>query len=110
MSGVQSDEKDNKLVDSLNRLTKRIEEATVDIHEMKRDLKFVKLRLHGVETNTEITKIDIEKVRNEVGKVSQSTDDLIGLSKEILSNMVTRDEFENFSHRVTSLERTAKAF
>ncbi|MBI4084587.1 MAG: hypothetical protein HY431_01645 [Candidatus Levybacteria bacterium] len=101
MNKAQSNEKDKKLTDVLNRLTRRIEEATVDIHEMKRDLKFVNLRLHTVEKNTEITKIDVEKIR-------QNVDDLIETSSEILSKMVTQKEFDNLSRRVSSLEHTAK--
>lgn len=90
--------KDEQALDILNRVAKRVEEATVDIHEMKRDLKFVNLRLQNVESNTKIMKIDIEKVREDI-------DDLIGMSQEILSKMVTQEEVQSLSQRVSSLEQ-----
>lgn len=90
--------KDEKALDILKRVAKRIEEATIDIHEIKGDLKFVNLRLHTVESNTKIVKVDIEKVREDM-------DDLISMSQEILSKMVTQEELQSLSQRLSSLER-----
>ena len=68
--------KDEKSIDILKRLAKRIEEATVDIHEIKSDLKFVNLRLHTVESNTKITKIDVEKIRTELERMKDGVSSL----------------------------------
>lgn len=86
-----------KLSHVLTQLVKRIEEATVDIHEMKRDLKVVSLKLYSVESNTKIMKVDMEKMRGDI-------DDLIGMNKEILEKMVTQKEFDGLSRRVAVLE------
>lgn len=59
---------DKSLVSVLKQLTKRTEEATVDIHDMKRDLKFIKLSLGSVEHNTELTKVDTSKLEEKITK------------------------------------------
>lgn len=93
---------DENAIGILKRLSRRVEEAVVDIHDIKRDVKLVKMRLDTVETNTEITKIDVENIKNNIN-------DLIENSSEILAKMVTQKEFENLSRRVTSVERVIKA-
>ncbi len=93
---------DETIIDALKKISSRVEEAAIDIHEMKRDLKFINLKLHTVEKNTEITKIDVEDIKQDV-------DDLIETSADILSNMVGQKELVTLSEKVISLEQTIKA-
>lgn len=84
MKKIKSSPKTEESIDILKKLAKRVEEAVIDIHETKRDLKFMKLKLISVEHNTQIMKVDVEK-------------------------MVTQQEFKNISHRVDRLELVQKA-
>lgn len=97
MKKIKTNVENKELLHLLKQLTKRLEEATVDIHEMKRDLKVVSLKLYSVESNTKIIKVDIERMRENIA-------DLIGMNKEILEKMVTQEEFKNLSQRVAALE------
>ncbi len=70
--------KEEQSIDILKRVAKRVEEATIDISDMKSDLKMVSIRLSRVEHNTEIMKVDIEtmkvdlgETRNELGEVEE---------------------------------------
>lgn len=93
-------------IDILKRLAKRVEEATVDIHDMRFDLKSIKLRLSQVESNTEIMKVDVEKMRTVLEGVSRSTDDLMEMTAEILKKAITLDEHNALSQRVRILEQS----
>lgn len=104
MKRVRKNSENEKLTDILKRLTKRMEEATVDVHEMKSDLKFVKLGLDAVDANTNIMKVDIEKMRDVLEKVKKDTDSLIDTTSEMLANMATQKEFNGLSRRVAALE------
>lgn len=88
--------KEEKMVDVLKKLAKRVEVATINIYEITRDLKFLKLGLQNVEHNTGVMKVDIEKIAGNI-------DDLIEMNSEILAKMVTRKEFEDLSQRVATL-------
>lgn len=90
--------KDENIINILKQLTKRIEEATIDIHEMKRDMKFINLKLNSVDHNSGIIKVDVEKTREDVK-------DLINMISEILAKMVTQKELQSLSQRVASLEQ-----
>lgn len=110
--------KDDQSIDILKKVAKRVEEATVDIHEMKRDLKLVNLRLGQVEDNTEIMKVDMEKMGEEIGiiktdistmkkgikEIKKDTEGLIETSAHILKQAVTLDKHNALSQRVTTLE------
>ncbi len=58
--------KDEKVINILNRLIKRVEEATVDIHSIKSDLKLVSLKLYSVETSVGIIKVDMERMKADI--------------------------------------------
>lgn len=103
--------KDIHLVSVLKTLTKRIEEATVDIHEMKSDLKIVNLRLDSIESDLGIVKSemvsitsDIKTIKVDMKNMRGDIDDLINLNEEMLSKMVTQEELDKISRRVTVLE------
>ena len=94
---TKSNTVEDTIIDTLKRISSRVEEAAIDIHEMKRDLKYVDLKLRAVERNTEVTKIDVEKIKLDIT-------DLIDNSAYILSNMVSQKELTTLSHRVANLE------
>ena len=117
--------KDEQVIDILKRLAKRIEVATVDIHEIKTDLKMVKLRLQSLEHDTGIMKVDMEYMKGdiqglkkdvgiikvEIGimkkdikDLKRNTEDLMENDAEILTKMVTQDELKSLSKRVSALE------
>lgn len=105
--------KEEQSIDILKRLAKRIEQATVDTHDIKFDLKAVKLRLGKVEDNTDIMKVDIENTRGDIEKIKKdikdikrNTDDLMETTAEILKNAATRGEIDGLSQRVTALEQS----
>lgn len=70
--------KEEQSIDILKRVAKKVEEATIDIGNMKSDLKMVSLRLSGVEHNTEIMKVDMEGLKGEMGNIKGAMGDLKG--------------------------------
>ena len=69
---------------TLSLIAKRVEEIAIDLHDMKRDLTFVKFGLDAVEHNTSIMKVDIERIKTEmettkqdIKGVKRNTDDII---------------------------------
>lgn len=60
---------DEQILDVLKRLTKRIEESTVDIHSIKYDIKVMKLDVGFMQSDFAIMKVDVEKTREELGGV-----------------------------------------
>ena len=120
MRKIQRKPKEEQTIDILKRVAKRVEEATVDISSIKTDLKFVNLRLGGVELNTDLMKVDIENMKNDMGdmkseisamnkdikEIKQDTESLIGTTSHILKEAVTHDEHKALSQRVTALEQS----
>ena len=106
MRKIQRKPKEEQTIDILKRVAKRVEEATIDISDMKSDLKMVSLRLSNVEHNTKIMKTDIEKMRTVLDEVKRSTDDLIETTAEILKKAGTQEEVSDLSQRVATLEQT----
>lgn len=102
---------DNEVLNILKKISKRVEDATIDIHEIKRDLKLTRLRLSSVERNTELVKIDVEKIKEDLEVVKQDVGELkkenkshIEMTTEILANAVTQKEFTALSKRVSHIE------
>lgn len=103
---------DRQSIDILKRVARRVEDATVDIHSMKSDLKWVNLRLGQVEKNTEIMKVDIEKMRGDID------DKLVGLeirlNKRIanVADLITiglDDKLRNHEKRIKKIEHIQQA-
>lgn len=98
---------DEQSIDILKRVARRVEDATIDIGEMKRSLRFVNLRLSAVESNTGIMKVDIEKMREEM------SEKLVGLETR-LNKRITRvadlitinlsDKLQNHEKRIKKLK------
>lgn len=117
---------ESQILDVLTKLTKRIEEATVDIHSIKHDIKAMKLDMKGIESDTAIMKVDIERLRNEMGEmkidmgglktdiatmkkgikeIKKDIEGLIETTAHILKEAVIHDEHNAFSQRVAVLEQ-----
>lgn len=95
-------------LDILKRVAGRVEEATVDIHEMKRDLKLVNLRLGQVEDNTEIMKVDIEKMREELDDKLLGVEDRLGKRIAHVADLITislSKKLQKVGKRVTKVEK-----
>ncbi len=102
-------------VDILKRVAKRIEEATVDIHDIRFDLKSVKLRLSNVEHNTELMKVDMEKLKvhmenmkEELGDKIESVEDTINKRITHVSDLITIElggKLQNHEKRIQKLEQ-----
>ena len=118
---------EEKSIDILKRLAKRIEEATVDIHSIKFYVKAMKLDMMSIESDTSIMKVDIERLKNEIGEVKvdigglktdiattkkgikeikRDTEGIIETTTHILKEAVTHDEHSALSQRVTALEQS----
>ncbi len=102
---------EEKSIDILKRIAKRVEESTIDIHSIKSDLKRVFIRLTKVEHNTEITKVDVEnlkldmkEVKKDIKEVNREINDLIQTNTEVLAKMVTQKELQFLSQRVDAIE------
>ena len=107
-------------IDILKRVAKRVEEATIDISDMKSDLKMVNIRLNIVEHNTKVMKIDMEKMNDHmdamktdiatmkkgIKEIKKDTEGLVETTSHILKEAVTHDEHNALSHRVSALEQS----
>src|SRR3989344_4163884 len=69
---IKQKPQDEQPTDILKRIAKRVEETTIDISNMKSDLKMVSLRLSGVEHNTEIMKVDVEKIKFDISNAEEN--------------------------------------
>lgn len=112
--------KNEQSADILERIARRIEEATVDISDIKRDIKFTDIRLGNVEHNTKLMKVDMEKIKDEMGEmktdmgtmkkdikeIKRNTEGLIEATAHILKEAVTQDEYNALSQRVAVLEQS----
>ena len=74
MKKIKQAARDEKTIDILKRVAKRVEEATVDIHSIKFDVKVMKLEMMDVKSNSAIMKVDIEKIREELGELGTRLD------------------------------------
>lgn len=63
---IKKTPQDEQVIEMLKKLTSRVEDATIDISSIKSDLKFVNLRLSGVEHNTDLMKVDMESIKNDM--------------------------------------------
>ena len=60
---IKQKPQEEQSIDILKRVAKRVEEATVDIHELKTDLKWLKIKIYSIEDNTNIMKVDVERMK-----------------------------------------------
>lgn len=107
--------KEEQSIDILKRVAKRVEEATIDIGNMKSDLKMVSLRLSGVKHNTEIMKIDMESLRGEMGSLKGEMKGMeVRLDKRIshVADLITismDQKFRTIQKRVQKIEHVQQS-
>lgn len=119
MKKIQSKTKNNEEVTNiLKRLLKRVEDATVDVHEMKSDFKFATLRLSNIEHTTKLTKVDMEKLEEKMGKVRDDIfnrlDDISAQLENLREDKIIgvhqtrelREEVDDHTKRITHLEKS----
>lgn len=104
MKKAKSGKKEDSILEILKRLTKRMEEATIDIHEMKRDYKFINLRLGNVESNTEITKVDVEKIRQQLDETEKKLHKRLSTVGDLITVGLT-NKYLSLDKRVSQLEK-----
>ncbi len=77
--------KEDSVIDVLKKLTKRIEEATVDIHNIRGDTVWINLKIRGIEADTGVIKSDMEKMRSDVQNIRvEIKEAVIDLEKKII--------------------------
>ena len=104
MKKVQQKPTDKQILDVLKKLTSRVEDATVDIHSIKFDVKAMKLDMMRLESNSSIMKVDIERIREEIEELE------IRLGKRItnIADLITVSQAKNFKNvekRIQKLEQ-----
>lgn len=103
MKKIQQKPKDEQAVDILKRLSKRIEEATVDIHSIKFDVKVMKLDMMGIKSDSAIMKVDIEKIREELEELGTRLDKRITNIADLIT-IEFGGKLQNHEKRIKKLE------
>lgn len=101
---VKQKPQDEQVLDVLKKLTKRIEEATVDIHSIKFDVKATKLDVGFMQSDFAIMKVDVEKIKEQIEQAKE------GLEKRIthVADLITislGNKLQKVKKRVHKLER-----
>lgn len=108
MKKAKTNPQEESILDILKRLAKRIEESVIDINDIKFDIKDVKHRLGLVEHNTEITKVDVEKLRDEL----KATENRLNTRITLVGDLITMElgkKIQNHGKRISRLETTVSA-
>jgi len=110
MKKIQQTPKGENTIDILKRVAKRVEETTIDISDMKSDLKMVNLRLGKVEHNTELMKVDMEKMKVDMGELGNKIDGVenrLNRRIEHVADLITIElggKLQNHEKRIKRLE------
>jgi len=110
MKKIQQTPKGKNTIDILKRVAKRVEETTIDISDMKSDLKMVNLRLGKVEHNTELMKVDMEKMKVDMGELGNKIDGVenrLNRRIEHVADLITIElggKLQNHEKRIKRLE------
>ena len=100
---IKQKPQDEQVLDVLKRLIKRIEEATVDIHSIKFDVKASKLDVGYIESDLSIMKVDVEKIREEL----EGVEDRLGKRIANVADLITislSKKLQKVKKRVHKLE------
>lgn len=100
--------KDEEVIDILNRVVKRVEETAVDVHDLRFDLKSVKLRLGTIEHNTSVMKVDLEKLREDL----EGTEERLNTRITKVGDLITislGQKIINVEKRVSKMEKAHQA-
>jgi len=101
---VKQKPQDELVLEVLKKLTKRIEEATVDIHSIKIDIKETKLDVGFMQSDFAIMKIDIERIREELEKVEERLGKRIANVADLITMSMTQ-KFKTVEKRIKKLEQ-----
>jgi len=111
---IKQKPQEEQSIDILKRVAKRVEDATVDINDIRYDLKSVKLRLGNVEHNTEIMKVDIEKLKfdmedmkNDLGDKIEGSENRLNKRIQHVADLITIElggKLQNHEKRIKKLE------
>jgi len=112
---VKQKPQDELVLEVLKKLTKRIEEATVDIHSIKFDVKETKLDVGFMQSDFAIMKVDIEKLKSDMtGMETNLGDKLVGLESRLnerighVADLITVElggKLRNHEKRIKKLEQ-----
>jgi hypothetical protein len=103
MKKIKQAPRDEKTIDILKRVAKRVEEATVDIRSIKFDVKTMKFDIMRVESNSAITKVDVEKLREELGELGTRLDKRITHVADLITISLA-EKFGTVEKRMKKLE------
>lgn len=112
---IKQKPQDEQSIDILKRVAKRVEEATVDISDIKSDLKMVNLRLSGVEHNTQLMKVDIENMKGDMGELGNKIDGVenrLNRRIEHVADLITVEfggKLQSHEKRIKKLEYAQQA-
>lgn len=98
---------DEQVLDVLKRLTKRIEEATVDIHSIKYDVKSTKLDVGFMQSDFAIMKVDIEKLRTELDNKLTDIEGRLNKRLTHVADLITVElggKLQNHEKRIQKIE------
>lgn len=101
---IKQKPQDEQILDVLKRLTKRVEESTVDIHSIKYDIKAMKLDMGFMQSDFAIMKVDVEKTREELGGV----EDRLGKRISHVADLITismNQKFRTVQRRIKKIEQ-----
>ncbi len=100
---IKQKPQDEQVLDVLKRLTKRMEEATVDIHSIKFDVKETKLDVGYIQSDFAIMKVDVEKIREELEEAEERLGKRISNVADLLTISLGK-KLQNVKERVHKLE------
>ncbi len=99
---------DEQILEVLKRLTKRIEEVTVDIHSIKFDVKETKLDVGYIQSDLAIMKVDIEKIREELEEAEERLGKRISNVADLMTISLGQ-KFGKIEKRIRKIEQVQQA-
>lgn len=104
---IEQKPQDEQVLDVLKRLTKRIEETTVDIHSIKFDVKAMKLDVGFMQSDFAIMKVDMEKMREELDDKLSGVEDRLGKRILHVADLITismDQKFRTIEKKIRKIE------
>lgn len=111
MKKVKTSSKNENLADILKQFTKRVEEATADIHGISGDVAGMRLSLNVLKIDVSVIKSDVEKLRDEVGEIKdelKETENRLNTRITHVGDLITVElgkKIQAHAKRITHLER-----
>lgn len=105
---IKQEPQEEKSIDILKRVAKRVEDATIDIGEMKKSLRLVNVRLSNVESDTGIIKVDVEKIREELAESETRLNKRITRVADLITLNLS-DKLQSHEKRIKKIEQIQQA-